>query len=900
MEMKTMRNPIIRRTGYFLAAFVSLLLFGILFSQKLLAENDVTAPEIKKITLSASSVPKGSVINFTLQVAEEETGLQSVEIMFGRKVQNGGDSYSVYPCLFSYVFDDPVYTGTVTFKHSVGGTESAGDYTFCQVVTTDYAGNRRLYSNGLFDGVYQAYKDSNGVYLPDKANNSKHCYISGSEVLTIQGSVANGTKLRVTSVNIKQTSLKKGGTTVLEMNVTNASAVAEIIADFYCSSCGYFITDMESNQSWSRNGNVITLKAQFPSAMPAGAYMLRYLGLRDTNGTWIHYEEYGDRYTSDSTGKYLPDVSGYNSKCYITGGKMISVQSDGDDEPPVLKSVKIVSTEVTKPGVIKVTVTAHDNNNIAKIRCTLSHEGRQDHGGYVSLQSEKTFTGKATDRTATLSFAVSSSTFYNKWCINQIEVQDSSGNIKSYGGVECEYVSIDETDEYPHHDEKGYYLDTGDPRDARVYYGTKQITLTDEFKVACQLGITNPKLVSRIKALKDGETAKIHVTSPYIARKELFDAIKGKNRTLVFYRDNYQWIFKGKNINQTKDVYLNIDFEVIDGKEYGGKNKMLEINFAPNGDLPGRANVRIKADFSYSMFKLDDSIYIYYNNKKKNQLEQENTSNAQLLDDTDRWLTFDVTHNSQFVASKEKLAGKKSKSMKVGTTYKSKQYKCYFKVTANKTLAYLKPMNKSVRNVSFPRYVKINKIRYSVESISKKAFKGCRSLKKVTGMDNIQKIGDSAFQGCTSLKKVSSCKQLVSVGKNAFKGCTSLTSFSAGIFLKSIGTNAFHGCKRLKKISFSGNMLQTIGTRAFSGCSKLTSFVIPSTVKKIGKQAFYNCKKLKNITINTKRLTAKAVGSKAFKGIAGKSVIKVPRDKSAEYTTLLKAKGLPKGAKIVN
>ncbi|MBD5106183.1 MAG: leucine-rich repeat protein, partial [Lachnospiraceae bacterium] len=73
---------------------------------------------------------------------------------------------------------------------------------------------------------------------------------------------------------------------------------------------------------------------------------------------------------------------------------------------------------------------------------------------------------------------------------------------------------------------------------------------------------------------------------------------------------------------------------------------------------------------------------------------------------------------------------------------------------------------------------------------------------------------------------------------------------------------------------------------------------IPSKVNKIGSKAFYGCKKLKKITIKTTKLTKKKVGSQAFKGIAAKATIKVPKKKLSAYKKMLRARGVGAKAKI--
>ena len=90
----------------------------------------------------------------------------------------------------------------------------------------------------------------------------------------------------------------------------------------------------------------------------------------------------------------------------------------------------------------------------------------------------------------------------------------------------------------------------------------------------------------------------------------------------------------------------------------------------------------------------------------------------------------------------------------------------------------------------------------------------------------------------------------------------------------------------------------SIAVNAFKNCKKLKKITIPAGIESIGRNAFFNCKSLKTIIIKSEELTAKSVGSKAFKGIAAGAVIKVPKSVKANYIKILKKKGLPKTAKV--
>jgi len=83
----------------------------------------------------------------------------------------------------------------------------------------------------------------------------------------------------------------------------------------------------------------------------------------------------------------------------------------------------------------------------------------------------------------------------------------------------------------------------------------------------------------------------------------------------------------------------------------------------------------------------------------------------------------------------------------------------------------------------------------------------------------------------------------------------------------------------------------SIAANAFKNNKKLKKVVIGKNITKIGKNAFYNCKKLKTVIVKTTKLTAKKIGSNAFKGTPKKAVMKAPRKKLKLYKKIFKKKG---------
>ena len=198
---------------------------------------------------------------------------------------------------------------------------------------------------------------------------------------------------------------------------------------------------------------------------------------------------------------------------------------------------------------------------------------------------------------------------------------------------------------------------------------------------------------------------------------------------------------------------------------------------------------------------------------------------------------------------------KTESSPAVGTILSDTKTKAAYKVITSDvkagTVAYTKSIDSKAKTITIPETVTMNGITYKVTKIENNAFKNNKNITKIT------------------------------IGNN----------------VTIIGKNAFNNCKKLKTLILGKNVT-TIGDKAFYKCIALTKITIPTKVNKIGKQAFYGCKKLKNITIKTTNLTKQNVGSKAFKGIHSKAVIKVPKKKLKSYKSLLKVKGVSSKAKI--
>lgn len=238
------------------------------------------------------------------------------------------------------------------------------------------------------------------------------------------------------------------------------------------------------------------------------------------------------------------------------------------------------------------------------------------------------------------------------------------------------------------------------------------------------------------------------------------------------------------------------------------------------------------------------------------------------------------TEDSSLAAEDKKITDSQqvTKLPSAGTKLEDEKSGAVYEVTmanqAERTVTYLKPVDAEEKNITVPATMTMDGVTYKVTVVAENAFKNNKKIEKVTIEKNVTDIEEKAFYGCSNLKNV-----------------------SLGSDVNVIGESAFSGCKNLNKVSLNKNLI-VIDDKAFYRCTKLSGVTIPSKVKIIGEGAFYGCKNLKKITIKTTKLTNKNVGKKAFKGISSKAVIKVPKNKAADYKKLLQSKGISPKVKI--
>ena len=117
-------------------------------------------------------------------------------------------------------------------------------------------------------------------------------------------------------------------------------------------------------------------------------------------------------------------------------------------------------------------------------------------------------------------------------------------------------------------------------------------------------------------------------------------------------------------------------------------------------------------------------------------------------------------------------------------------------------------------------------------------------IQSITLPSTLTKIGEDAFSNCDGLTKVVIPDKVETIGDAAFNDCSALIELTLGSSLKTVGKQAFNCCYYIKKINFTGTLVQwcniKFGTSntwptydLYIGGSKLTTLTIPEEITEL-------------------------------------------------------------------
>ena len=124
-------------------------------------------------------------------------------------------------------------------------------------------------------------------------------------------------------------------------------------------------------------------------------------------------------------------------------------------------------------------------------------------------------------------------------------------------------------------------------------------------------------------------------------------------KKLVINSGDNQLIFDGKDIETPKSIDARISIESLSDHANISKfaDKGVVVNFPNNGNLPGKALVRIKATKEVTN-ELKDKIYVYMYDEDSNMFYEIGND---VKKTSDGYYEYTVTHNSDFLMMNKKL-----------------------------------------------------------------------------------------------------------------------------------------------------------------------------------------------------------------------------------------------------
>lgn len=360
-----------------------------------------------------------------------------------------------------------------------------------------------------------------------------------------------------------------------------------------------------------------------------------------------------------------------------------------DNDAPKLDTISWVSKEVTLPGFVELNGKLKDGKDVDKI----TYELKQ--GNETIMDSGDKKWNEKGDFSTTMSFKRYGST--EPISLKAFILKDRSENTTVYCNAE----------------DKDVYLNTYPDAEFEPLpnIGSVKMILLQEYDLI--VSAQNADYIDKIVALPEGSTVVVDTSQTTKIKKGLFDAIKGRDITVIFEdvgSDDYnakgiQWVFNGKDItNPAKDIDVKTDLKVknyqINGGGFGlggltgtmlennetllallkdqpvlsyyyeyilkfdkmkddlykefrtefAKNGYIETSFQPNGELPGKATIRIRLEYALRGEMPYAGINAYYVNGDKFDLVDSDISIEK-----DGSYAFNITHNSKYILTQKDL-----------------------------------------------------------------------------------------------------------------------------------------------------------------------------------------------------------------------------------------------------
>lgn len=569
---------------------------------------DKTPPVINSFEFVNNEFISGDIVKLKADIEDDISGFETAHFIFiedGTYVFTNENNYQIS---FQSLMMQDGYM--IAESHAV---KKETTYKLLSISLSDKAGNTICYTttNATDSSVDGCTKILDEIKITVKPNN-----------------VESGFK----SLKINKNEFDVGEKIKFEVEVNNPEEVNQINI-FY------------RHENISNNTDTVILERLGDTNTYTGELELKYAGKYYLDNLCITFNN------------RLSEVYAYKSLEIGTSGNLYKIFEDGiydsmvngevieDTELPEFVSLKVEKDKIQAPGFIKIKVNAKDNVSVKSVFL-----------GYTEAKEFEKSPDQITQNGVSCN-AISDGEFeciieFNQYAkpsiykVREIQISDNAGNMSAYyyGGL-GDWINYDEPQKFG----SGYM----------AYKKLPEYSFQIEKNVNADetTSTISNKLLDKINKASDNATISIDCTSDPIIKKEVFDAIKGTNKTISIETNGIQWIFNGKNIIQeTKDINVSSNIGVInttDNKILNiifKKTSLINISFYSNGLLPGIAKIRVKADYTFRNIVGTKNLFVFYLDKSNNKVRYI----SKLLNMTeDGYYEFFIAHNSEYLITSE-------------------------------------------------------------------------------------------------------------------------------------------------------------------------------------------------------------------------------------------------------
>lgn len=564
---------------------------------------DYEAPVLHSISVDKETVQQGETLTFTLNVTDDVSGLDYISLGLVNET-----SESTLGNLFEFV--EPSETNTYTTQVQIPKNEAAGNLRLDYVEMRDKAGHNIIYWSSEREYPYDNR-------LPNE--------------ITIQVGKEHDEDLlapELYGIEIETKTVKAGEFLTFNLDVSDdVSGIDYVSAYFINKENGRTISIDHSEIVPVKDGK-IQIEKKIDEYEGKGIFQLDHVQLNDSTG---HTSIYWSKDRDFQSEQYLPKEVSFT----------VVNESTEDYTAPQLHSVSIKDETVEAPG--KTTLTLKVSDDVSGVYYADAYFVNERTG--ETILADQYFLEVCKEGELELPIIVSEFKQSGFFKLDHVELRDKAGN-------NVYYHSASENSETTLPNEITLFVKNIDENDT----SGDIITSTN-----------NSNLVEDIQNMAEGSTAHIYYGNGATISADVFEAIKGQNKTIALKSDGIEWIFNGQNVTDEniKDIDLstsieakwNSDSDAAEGIDW--EQNALILSFAENGKLPAPATIRIKADWVFKDAVGTENLYVYYYDNTTKEYVQ---VAADLTITKDEYLEFTIDHNSDFVITKGELKEKEEPS----------------------------------------------------------------------------------------------------------------------------------------------------------------------------------------------------------------------------------------------